>query len=172
MEGESGAHIFHPKRPCIGWGSGFVQYGLFALFGLQGGIRQACRDALSSAVEMQSRLDKLNTYVQSELESPLKIGIGIHCGVAIVGPMGPPEARVISAIGDSVNVASRLEAATKQFSCVAMVSCETLRRAELVLDDAIIEEIEIRGRKQSLAVYPIYDVDVLKSLSPEPPQSA
>ena len=139
----------------------FTGDGLFALFGLQGGIRQACRDALSSAVEMQSRINSLNQYIQSELDTPLRIGIGIHCGEAIVGPMGPPDARVISAIGDSVNVASRLEAATKEFSCLVMVSCETIQRAELVLDDVAVEEIEIRGREQRLAVYPIYNIDVI-----------
>lgn len=139
----------------------FTGDGLFALFGLKGDIRQACRDALSSAVEMQSRLNSLNQYIESELETPLKIGIGIHCGEAIVGPMGPPDARVISAIGDSVNVASRLEAATKEFSCIVMVSCKTIQRAERVLDDAAVEEIDIRGRKQRLAVYPIYNINVI-----------
>jgi len=143
----------------------FTGDGLFALFGLQGGIQQACRDALSSAVEMQCRLGKLNQAVSDELSDPLRIGIGIHCGEAIVGPMGPPEARVVSAIGDSVNVASRLEAASKQFSCVVVVSAETVERAGLTMPHVAQENIEIRGRQQRLAVYPVSDVgDIQQAL--------
>lgn len=142
----------------------FTGDGLFALFGLQGDIRQACRDALLSAVEMQRRLENLNQHVRNELEgSSLRIGIGIHCGEAIVGPMGPPESRVVSAIGDSVNIASWLEAATKQFGCIAVISKDTIERAGLVLHDVVLENIKIRGREQRLAVYPIYDIEVLKN---------
>ncbi len=143
----------------------FTGDGLFALFGLQGDIRQACRDALSSAIEMQRRLESLNQHVRTELEGALRIGIGIHCGEAIVGPMGPPDARVISAIGDSVNVASRLEAASKQFGCIAVVSQATIERAGLVLHDLNVEKIEIRGREQKLAVYPIFEIEALKNHS-------
>ena len=143
----------------------FTGDGLFALFGLQGDIQQACRDALSSAADMQRRLESLNQHVRSELKGALRIGIGIHCGEAIVGPMGPPNSRVISAIGDSVNVASRLEAATKQFGCIAVVSQATIERAGLVLHDLNVEKIEIRGREQKLAVYPIFEIEALKNHS-------
>ena len=140
----------------------FTGDGLFALFGLQGDIKQACCDAMSSAVEMQRRLESLNQHVRDELEGSLRIGIGIHCGEAIVGPMGPPDSRVVSAIGDSVNIASRLEAATKQFDSIVVISQDTIERAGLVLDNVALENIEIRGRQQKLAVYPIYEIEVLK----------
>ncbi len=143
----------------------FTGDGLFALFGLQGDIQQACRDALSSAIDMQRRLESLNQHVRSELKGALRIGIGIHCGEAIVGPMGPPSSRVISAIGDSVNIASRLEAATKQFGCIAVISQDTIKRAGLVLHDLSVEKIEIRGREQKLAVYPIFEIEALKNHS-------
>ncbi len=141
----------------------FTGDGLFALFGLEGGIQQACRDALSSAVEMQCRLDNLNQAICRELNASLRIGIGIHCGEAIVGPMGPPDARVVSAIGDSVNVASRLETASKQFGCVVVVSQETVQRAGLELQNVTLQEIEIRGRHQKLSVYPVCKVEDIKT---------
>ena len=141
----------------------FTGDGLFALFGLEGGIQQACRDALSSAVEMQSRLDNLNQAVCRELDTQLRIGIGIHCGEAIVGPMGPPGARVVSAIGDSVNIASRLEESSKQFGCVVVVSQETVKRADLDMQGIDLKEIEIRGRQQRLAVYTVCDVADIKT---------
>jgi len=141
----------------------FTGDGLFALFGLKGGIQQACRDALSSAVEMQCRMENLNQAVCRELNAQLRIGIGIHCGEAIVGPMGPPDARVVSAIGDSVNIASRLEESSKQFGCVLVVSQETVKRAGLDIHNVELQEIDIRGRHQRLAVYPVCDVEDIKS---------
>ena len=148
----------------------FTGDGLFALFGLQGDIRLACREALSTAAEMHERLDSLNQHIQDELPDRLRIGIGIHCGEAIVGPMGPPDARVVSAIGDSVNIASRLEAATKQFNCIALVSQTTIQRAELELRDVALEQIDIRGREQKLTVYPIFDIATLSDLGDSAPR--
>ena len=57
-----------------------------------------------------------------ELTKPLRIGIGIHYGEAIVGAMGPPRSQIITAIGDTVNTCARLESLTKDFDCVAIVS--------------------------------------------------
>ena len=61
--------------------------------------------------------------------SPLRIGIGIHAGLAIVGTLGPAAKRPIySAIGDMVNTAARLEDMTKAFACTLVVSEEVLRQ--------------------------------------------
>ena len=84
--------------------------------------------------------------------------------------MGPPDARVVSAIGDSVNIASRLEAATKQFNCIALVSQTTIQRAELELRDVALEQIDIRGREQKLTVYPIFDIATLSDLGDSAPR--
>ena len=59
-------------------------------------------------------------------------------------------------------IASRLEAATKQFDSIVVISRDTIERAGLVLDNLALENIEIRGRQQKLAVYPVYEIKVLK----------
>ena len=80
---------------------------------------------------MFERLDSLNERLVGELETPLEIGIGIHTGQAIVGRMGPPKTPIISAVGDSVNTAARLERMTRELGASLVVSAETLRAAGL-----------------------------------------
>jgi class 3 adenylate cyclase len=90
--------------------------------------------------------------IGAELDRPLRIGIGIHCGPTIVGEMGYGNAASITAIGDAVNTASRLETLTKNFACELVVSEETVSRAGLDLSGFPLHEIEIRGKREMLAV--------------------
>jgi adenylate cyclase len=62
--------------------------------------------ALRGAREMLARLDQLNEHMHAELRQPLRMGIGIHYGEAIVGSMGPPRLQITTAIGDTVNTAA------------------------------------------------------------------
>jgi adenylate cyclase len=101
---------------------------------------------------MSERLGELNLSLQAELDRPLRIGIGIHCGPVIVGEMGYGNAAAITAIGDTVNTASRLENLTKEYDCELVVSEETVGRAGLDLSEFPRREIEIRGRREALAV--------------------
>ena len=60
------------------------------------------------------------------------MGIGVHLGPAILGEMGMAAADSLTAIGDTVNVASRLEALTKEFGCQLVVSERVIERAGIV----------------------------------------
>ena len=74
-------------------------------------------------------LDDLNEAMSGDLDQPLRIGIGLHAGPAIVGEMGYDRAASLTAIGDTVNTASRLETLTKEFKVELVVSQELLDRA-------------------------------------------
>jgi adenylate cyclase len=130
----------------------FIGDGVMALFGIERGAHTGCREALAAARLISARLDELNASLGGELGRPLRIGIGIHCGPAIVGEMGYGNAASITAIGDAVNTASRLESLTKNFACELVVSDETVSRAGLDLSGSPLHEIEIRGKRELLAV--------------------
>jgi adenylate cyclase len=130
----------------------FIGDGIMALFGIERGAHAGCREALAAARLISVRLDELNASLGAELDRPLRIGIGIHCGPAIVGEMGYGNAASITAIGDAVNTASRLETLTKNFACELVVSDETVSRAGLDLSGCPLHEIEIRGKRELLAV--------------------
>jgi adenylate cyclase len=136
--------------------------GLMALYGMRGAFAAGCRDALAGAVEMMRRLSKLNERLAEELAEPLRMGIGIHAGEAIVGTMGPPNSPNLSAIGDNVNIAARLEAQTKVFDCTLVVSRVVAERAGLDLSDlARLERVSVRGRAAPLEVYALSDMEAL-----------
>jgi len=130
----------------------FIGDGVMALFGIERGAQAGCREALTAARLMSERLPELNASLRAELDRPLRIGIGIHCGPTIVGEMGYGNAAAITAIGDAVNTASRLESLTRNFACELVVSEETVSRAGLDLSAFPQREIEIRGKREMLAV--------------------
>jgi adenylate cyclase len=130
----------------------FIGDGVMALFGIERGAQAGCREALAAARLMSARLDELNASLRAELDRPLRIGIGIHCGPTIVGEMGFGKAVAITAIGDAVNTASRLENLTKNFACELVVSEEAVSRAGLDLSGFPQYEIEIRGKREVLAI--------------------
>src|SRR6266478_5804110 len=130
----------------------FIGDGVMALFGIESGAQAGCRAALAAARLMSERLAELNASLQAELDQPLRIGIGIHCGPTIVGEMGYGSAAAITAIGDAVNTASRLENLTKTYGCELVVSEEVVVRAGLDLSAFPRQEVEIRGKREMLAI--------------------
>jgi adenylate cyclase len=137
----------------------FAGDGLLALYGLKGEFQQGCRDALAGAAEILDRLVVLNKRLDDELDEPLRIGIGIHAGEAIVGTMGPPNAPTISAIGDNINIAARLEAKTKAFECNIIISSDTVRHAGLTPDPATEHRVGVRGREDEITVLALNSVN-------------
>jgi adenylate cyclase len=130
----------------------FLGDGAMALFGIESGSAAGCRAALAAARQISERLAELNASLGGEIDRPLRIGIGIHCGPTIIGEMGYGAAAAITAIGDAVNTASRLEELTKEYGCELVVSEEVVRCAELDLSAFPQYEIEIRGKRGTFAV--------------------
>src|SRR5205807_6884027 len=131
--------------------SNFTGDGLMALFGLEGSSDAGARAALTCALSMLEKLDNLNEQLADELSEPLAMGIGIHTGQAIVGRMGPPKTPIISAVGDSVNTAARLERTAKELGAPLVVSAETLRAAELNASPKLTQ-VSLRGRTATMLV--------------------
>jgi adenylate cyclase len=102
---------------------------------------------------MSERLLEINAALQHDLAQPLRIGIGIHTGAVIVGEMGYGQAVSVTAIGDAVNTASRLEAMTKALGAQLVVSAPVARMAGVDLSDFPLREIEVRGRARPLQVW-------------------
>ncbi|MGI9333315.1 MAG: adenylate/guanylate cyclase domain-containing protein [Gammaproteobacteria bacterium] len=132
--------------------------GLMALYGLEVGIETGCRDALLGARRMAERLDALNERLHTELQAPLRIGIGIHAGDAIVGTMGPPASPNFSAIGDNINIAARLEALCKPFECALVVSTQAAEMAGVKTSHWPVHEAAVRGRASAINVYSVSDL--------------
>lgn len=143
----------------------FIGDGVMALFGIEGGVESGSRDALNAARRMAERLTEINSALAHDLDSPLRIGIGIHSGPVIVGEMGYGHATSVTAIGDPVNTASRLEALTKEFTAQLVVSEPVIGHAGLDLSAFPRHEIELRGRAGRLAVRVVENAESLPVVS-------
>ena len=131
----------------------FAGDGLMALYGLEPARKaHACRDALAGAREMFRRIDILNQQLQSEFGESVQMGIGIHGGDAIVGTMGPPKTPLLTAVGDNINIAARLESQTKEIGCDMIVSVSTLETESIGFPAGNVREIEVRGRDNQVQV--------------------
>jgi len=128
--------------------------GFMALFGLENS-EKAAEQAVRAGVDMLEELEKLNPYFETLYRHRLRIGIGIHCGWAVVGNLGAEQNQSITAIGDAVNLASRIEAANKQVGTSLLISQETY---EEVKELAIVNQrvsVQIPGKSGE---YPLYEV--------------
>ncbi|MFL6833350.1 MAG: adenylate/guanylate cyclase domain-containing protein [Xanthobacteraceae bacterium] len=146
------AETGHAVQAAGGHIDKFIGDGVMALFGLDSGVEAGCRQALAAAKGMSERMESLNRALVHDIPEPLRIGIGIHTGPAIVGEMGFGSAVSITAVGDSVNTASRIEGLTKTYGCELVISEAVALRAGIELGDAPRHEIEIRGRVERLVV--------------------
>jgi len=151
------AEMHAALRRSGGYYAQFRGDGLLALYGLETSLGAACRAAVEGAAEMHERIDRLNRALAADLQEPLRIGIGIHAGVAIVGTLGPPDEPIYSAIGDMVNTAARLENMTKAFGCGLVVSDVVLREAGIQPGDAAPRQVRVRGKTERLSVYAVPD---------------
>jgi adenylate cyclase len=130
----------------------FLGDGMMALFGVHASPREACRQALRAGQLIQRRLAEMNRTLADELPEPITIGVGLHAGNVILGELGYRDRFLLTAIGDSVHVAARLQDLTKDYDCQLVLS-------EIVATTAGIEmvgfpgrEVSVRGREAPLAV--------------------
>jgi adenylate cyclase len=133
----------------------FIGDGAMALFGLNTTPEEACRQALNAAAAIVAEIEKLAAELADELALPLRIAIGIHTGPAVVGTMGYGRVRSMTAIGDTVNVASRLETAAKEFEAAIVISEPVANLSGANLAGIESREISVRGRALPLKVYVI-----------------
>ena len=92
-----------------------------AVFGMDGAATAAA-DAVAAALAMLAAVEQLNPYLEHMYGRRFRVRIGIHYGDVVVGHIGGPAMRKLATIGDTVNVAARIEAANKAFGTTLLVS--------------------------------------------------
>ena len=119
--------------------------GFMAIFGAgDSGSNHAC-DAVSAGCEILRAVKGLNDELAAKKRAPIQIGIGIHSGPAIVGSVGSPQRLEFTAIGNTVNVASRIQGLTKTVGRPLLITAAVRDRAG---DSFVFEELppqEVRG---------------------------
>jgi adenylate cyclase len=111
--------------------------------------------ALNAARKMVERLDALNSDWASRGIAPLKNGVGIATGMAVVGNIGSLKRLDYTVIGDTVNTASRLESATKELGAGIVFSETTAEKAKAMLPIKPLGEIMVKGKEKPVKVYTV-----------------
>jgi adenylate cyclase len=118
-------------------------------------------NACDAALAMQERAAALNTELKQEAEAngslymPLRIGIGLNTGPCVVGNMGSEFKFNYSVLGDTVNVASRLEARTKDYRLPLVIGSRTADKAQAKFTTMEIDLIKVKGKRDPEAVFTV-----------------
>ena len=133
----------------------FIGDGLMAVFGAPLEDPWQERHAVTAALEMQEALAEIAARRKAQGFPELKIGIGINTGVAIVGNIGSTQRMEYTAIGDTVNLASRLESQTKALDVPILISEYTYVEVRNVFRMKPMGDVDIRGRTDPVTVYAV-----------------
>jgi len=124
----------------------FIGDGALALFGVNGSLEDAARQSFEAALRIIEGVRQLSEAHASELDHPLRVVVSLHAGSAILGEMGYGQSRGLTAVGDTINVASRLETLAKELDVELVVSAELARQARLDLSAHDRRTVSVRGR--------------------------
>ena len=86
---------------------------------------------------------------------PFGIGIGVHSGMAVMGDIGSVKRREFTAIGDTVNAASRLEGETKEMKCVILASAASVNAADGSIRTGRRKVVTVKGKLEPLEVFEV-----------------
>ncbi|MEM7426673.1 MAG: adenylate/guanylate cyclase domain-containing protein [Pseudomonadota bacterium] len=133
----------------------FIGDGIMAIFGMGQPTDQGAVSALRAAKAMGGVLGALNKSLAADLPEPLRIGIGLHTGHAILGRVGVADSGAsqrITALGDTVNTASRLEGSSKQYGAELVVSSATAIASGLTLEPDQNDRVSVKGKQTQLDI--------------------
>ena len=140
----------------------FIGDGIMAIFGIKSGTQIGAKQAIGAAIAMGKNLEILNQRLAEEVDEPLRIGIGLHRGKAIVGSMGYKETTSVTAIGSTVNTAARLEGTSKKLGVEVVISKEVAEAAGVDLPGCELHEVAVRGQEEPVWVYAVPEARNLK----------
>ena len=136
----------------------YIGDGMVAIFGLHDEPNPA-QHAVRSALEMCAEMDDMNPYLKTMYGKDFDIGVGIHWGEAVVGDIGAGKSKRLTAIGDAMNFASRVESANKQFQSRVLISEET---HDEIKDSLVIKDFmrtNLPGIEGRVTLYEIEDIN-------------
>ena len=126
---------------------------IMAFWGAPGREEQKEVMAVKTALEMIERLCRLNETLIADGYNPLKIGVGINTGNMIVGNIGSEKRLDYTAIGDNVNLGSRIEGLTKYYKVPVLVSGSTYEKTKDKFVYLFVDSVAVKGKDEGVDIY-------------------
>ncbi len=136
----------------------YIGDAIMAVFGAPvPGADDALR-AVRAAVRMRAALEIFNERMKERGKPQFKTGIGIHTGTVVAGNIGSESRMEYTVIGDTVNLASRLEGKTKELGVGLVISEDTYAKVEASIVARRLSEITVKGREKPVVVYEVTEM--------------
>ncbi len=136
----------------------YIGDAIMAVFGSPLPLQDHAWRAVQTAVEMRHRLEEFNDRRISLDKEPIRIGIGINSDSVISGNIGSSKRMEFTAIGDGVNLGSRLESASKQYGCDIIISEYTLRPCKELIWYRELDCIRVKGKNEPVKIYELVEL--------------
>jgi class 3 adenylate cyclase len=145
-----------PIREHRGFVDSYIGDAIMALFG------NTADDAMRAAIGMTRNLARLNEQRRKTGRDPLRIGIGLNTGPLMLGTIGGGSQLKCGVIGDSVNLAARVESLTKSYGVTFLISEQTMTRLQDPTRYAlrVVDRVRVAGKNQATTLYDVIDAEV------------
>jgi adenylate cyclase len=118
-------------------------------------VKNHADKAVSAAIKQIDALEKLNKELKEKKYPPIEIGIGLHTGEAIVGEMGSEGRSDYTAIGDSINLGSRIEGLCKPYGVKILISQQTKEKLTKKYKLREVDEVQVKGKEESVMLHQV-----------------
>jgi adenylate cyclase len=133
----------------------YIGDAIMAVFGAPVAKPDTAIHAVRAAIGMRKALAALNEKLVARGMKAIATGIGIHTGQLVAGNIGSEKRMEYTVIGDAVNLASRLEGATKELGVAVLISQETYDLVKDHVEARPVKEITVKGREQPVMTYEV-----------------
>ncbi|MEM1281110.1 MAG: adenylate/guanylate cyclase domain-containing protein [Cyanobacteria bacterium P01_H01_bin.152] len=140
-----------------GWVDKFMGDGMLAVFGAPAHLNNHAEQAFQAAQQI---------LLKGKTKCPLPIGVGVHSGPIVAGCLGATGRLEFTVIGDTVNVASRLESLTKEWSTPLLMSSATAHQLRSPQKLRPLGSVPIRGREQGIEIFTLSEVGHAEKMMP------
>ncbi|QLE48747.1 GAF domain-containing protein [Nostoc sp. C057] len=131
----------------------YIGDAIMAVFGSPLALEEHAWMAVQTSLEMRVRLHEFNQRRYVDDKPRIKIGIGINSDTVISGNIGSSKRMEFTAIGDGVNLGSRLESVSKQYGCDIIISHNTFKPCQDNIWARELDYIRVKGRNEPVAIY-------------------
>ncbi|MCL2265136.1 MAG: response regulator [Treponema sp.] len=134
----------------------FIGDAIMAVFGAFNTQENSPENAIRAALKMLAAMDYINESGAKLSKEKIRIGIGINCGNCILGNIGSKNKMDYTIIGDTVNLASRIESLTKIYQHPLIVSENVYEAVKEKMLFRKIDNVRVKGRNKSIGIYAVY----------------